>query len=216
MKGFNSLDVQITAPDSDQRLTLHQWFLTIKTADISKCLISSIDVDQNNVYYFCCNRTNRNAIILWLDNLPDLLRSLFTHDDLYLIQDSDNNNPSRSYRTKSAENTRDAICGFAHVLNNVLDKIDDIVLPDGAEVEEDHLSNCWTAPLQSVYSRHSLEKCAKTSSTTQASTVSTVTDSNSLAGKDQPTGETAAFLYKAPKQLDDWETAAKARAKEQE
>eukprot|EP00957_Ditylum_brightwellii_P112662 8587896-Ditylum_brightwellii.AAC.1 len=95
MKGFNSLDVQITAPDSNQRLTLHQWFLTIRTADASKRLFSSIDVDPNNVYYFCCNKTNRNKAILWLDNLPDLLRILFAHDDLCLIQDSDNNDPSR-------------------------------------------------------------------------------------------------------------------------
>eukprot|EP00957_Ditylum_brightwellii_P130985 9991497-Ditylum_brightwellii.AAC.1 len=62
-----------------------------------------------------------------------------------------------------------------------------------------------------------MEKCANTSSTTQVSTVSTVTDSNSPAGDDHQTArETAAFLCKATKQLDEWETATKARAKEQE
>eukprot|EP00957_Ditylum_brightwellii_P173930 13241405-Ditylum_brightwellii.AAC.1 len=173
-------------------------------------------MDPNNVYYFCCNRTNRNKAILWLDNLPDLLRSLFEYDDLCLIQDSDDNKQSRSYHTEPAENTEDDICGFAQVLNGVLDKVDDIVLPDRTEVEEDHLHNCWTAPPQSVYSRHSLEKRAKTFSTTQASTVSTVTDSNSPTGEDQLTGETAVFLCKGAKQLDEWETAAKASAKEQD
>eukprot|EP00957_Ditylum_brightwellii_P096213 7329092-Ditylum_brightwellii.AAC.1 len=62
-----------------------------------------------------------------------------------------------------------------------------------------------------------MEKCAKISSMMQASTVSTVTDSNSPAGDDhQTTGETAAFLCKAAKQLDEWEMAAKACTKEQE
>eukprot|EP00957_Ditylum_brightwellii_P034366 2607246-Ditylum_brightwellii.AAC.1 len=62
-----------------------------------------------------------------------------------------------------------------------------------------------------------MEKRAKTPSTTQASTVITVTDSNSPARDDhQMTRETAAFLCKAAKQLDEWETAAKARAKERE
>eukprot|EP00957_Ditylum_brightwellii_P089371 6804916-Ditylum_brightwellii.AAC.1 len=50
----------------------------------------------------------------------------------------------------------------------------------------------------------------------QASTVNTVTDSNSLEGGEHLTGETAVFLCKAAKQLNEWETAAKACAKEQE
>eukprot|EP00957_Ditylum_brightwellii_P025012 1892637-Ditylum_brightwellii.AAC.1 len=51
----------------------------------------------------------------------------------------------------------------------------------------------------------------------QALTVSTVTDSNSPARDDhQTTGETAVFLSKAAKHLDEWDVAARACAKEQE
>eukprot|EP00957_Ditylum_brightwellii_P088838 6765061-Ditylum_brightwellii.AAC.1 len=122
-----------------------------------------------------------------------------------------------SYHTEPAENTDDTIRGFVQVLNSIMGTVDNIVLPDGIEVEEDHLSDCWTAPPCSIYIRHYMEKHAKTSSTTQASTVSTVTDSNSPAGEDhQTTGETVAFLCKAAKQLYEWETATKAHAKEQE
>eukprot|EP00957_Ditylum_brightwellii_P186229 14177447-Ditylum_brightwellii.AAC.1 len=98
-----------------------------------------------------------------------------------------------------------------------MDTVDDIVSSNSTDIEEDHLSNCWAALPCSVYSRHYLEKCEKTSSMTQVLTVSNVTDSNFPAvDGHQTTRETAVFLSKAAKQLDEWEVAAKACAKEQE
>eukprot|EP00957_Ditylum_brightwellii_P045397 3440989-Ditylum_brightwellii.AAC.1 len=138
MKGFNSLDALITAPNFHNKLTLHQWFLMICTNDESMRLFSSIDVDPNNVYYFCCNKVNWNEAILWLDNLPELLCISFSHNNLCLIQDSDDSDPSRSYHTEPTENTEDAICCFDQVLNGVMDTVDDIVSSKGIDIEEDH------------------------------------------------------------------------------
>eukprot|EP00957_Ditylum_brightwellii_P019125 1441023-Ditylum_brightwellii.AAC.1 len=98
------------------------------------------------MYYFCCNKANWNEATLWLDNLPEFLCISFSHDNLCLIRDSNISDPSQSYRTEPAENTEDAICGFGQVLNGIMDMVDDIVSSDGTDVEEDHLSNCWTAP----------------------------------------------------------------------
>eukprot|EP00957_Ditylum_brightwellii_P018418 1385931-Ditylum_brightwellii.AAC.1 len=68
-----------------------------------------IDVNPNNVYYFCCNKSNRDKTIAWLDNFPKLLRTSFSFEDQCLICDSDDSKPARSYRTETAENTADAI-----------------------------------------------------------------------------------------------------------
>eukprot|EP00957_Ditylum_brightwellii_P151282 11519787-Ditylum_brightwellii.AAC.1 len=90
-------------------MTLHQWLLMIWTKDESRHLFTLIDVDPNNVYYFCCNKVHRDKTILWLDSLPTLLCTSFSHDDQCLIRDNDNNDPVRTYRTEPTENTADAI-----------------------------------------------------------------------------------------------------------
>eukprot|EP00957_Ditylum_brightwellii_P156723 11929153-Ditylum_brightwellii.AAC.1 len=72
-------------------------------------LFTSIDVNPNNVYYFCCNKSNRDKAIAWLDNFPELLCTAFSFEDQCLILDLDYNKPARSYRTETAENTADAI-----------------------------------------------------------------------------------------------------------
>eukprot|EP00957_Ditylum_brightwellii_P020444 1541231-Ditylum_brightwellii.AAC.1 len=104
-------------------------------------LFTSIGVNPNNVFYFCCNRSNRGKAIAWLDNLPNLLRTEFLFEDQCLICDSNDNDPIRSYRTETAENTDDAIHGFDKVLNGMMDKVDDTAPTDKNKVEEDHLHN---------------------------------------------------------------------------
>eukprot|EP00957_Ditylum_brightwellii_P136378 10401039-Ditylum_brightwellii.AAC.2 len=112
MKGFRSLDCRISAPGISAKVTLHQWLLTIWTKDESRQLFTSIDVDPNSIYYFCCNKAHRDKAISWLDSLPTLLRTSFLHDDQCLIRYDDENDLARTYRIKPAEHTADAIRGF--------------------------------------------------------------------------------------------------------
>eukprot|EP00957_Ditylum_brightwellii_P021770 1642552-Ditylum_brightwellii.AAC.1 len=89
---------------------------------------------------------------MWLDCLPILLRTSFSHDNQCLIRDNDDNDPARTYRTEPAENTADAIRGFDKVLNKGMDTVDNSSPNNENIVEEDHLSICWKAPPRSVYS----------------------------------------------------------------
>eukprot|EP00957_Ditylum_brightwellii_P094660 7208571-Ditylum_brightwellii.AAC.1 len=121
MKGFKTLDCLISAPHFQDKITLHQWPLTIQMVKGSRQLFSSIDVDPSNVYYFCCNKGNCSKAIQWLDNLPGLLHSSFPFEGQYLICDSEYDNPSRSYRAEPVGNTEDDICGFKQILNGIMD-----------------------------------------------------------------------------------------------
>eukprot|EP00957_Ditylum_brightwellii_P034323 2603453-Ditylum_brightwellii.AAC.1 len=87
-------------------MTLHQWLLSFKTADGVMQLFTSVDVDPNNVYYFCTHKSNKDKATLWLDKLPVCLRSIFDHDTLCAIREDDDD-PFRSYRDAAAENTDD-------------------------------------------------------------------------------------------------------------
>jgi len=194
-------------------MSLHQWILTIQTADESMQLFTSIDVGPNNVYYFCCNKVNRDEAITWLDRLPILMRTSFSHDDQCLICDNNDNDPARIYRMEPAENTADAIRGFDEVLIVGMITVDNSLPDKENAVEEDHLSICWKAPPQSVYSRYSN---TSSSSPTATSTVSSVTDSNAPPFTQARTDEAEAFLDKAAKQMDKWEAAAQDCAKERE
>eukprot|EP00957_Ditylum_brightwellii_P000127 8874-Ditylum_brightwellii.AAC.1 len=142
-------------------------------------LFTLIDVNPNKVYYFCCNKSNRGKAIAWLDNFPKLLCTSFSFEDQCLICDSDNNEPARSYRTETAENTADAIHRFDEVLNGMMDTVDDTAPADKNDVEEDHFHNFWTAPPQLVYSRFSNTLSALP---TDAETVSTVSNNNAPSG----------------------------------
>eukprot|EP00957_Ditylum_brightwellii_P160857 12247779-Ditylum_brightwellii.AAC.1 len=174
-------------------------------------LFTSIDIDPNNVNYFCCNKSNRDKAIVWLDNFPKLLRTSFSFEDQCLIHNSDDKEPARSYRTETAENTADAIRSFDKVLNGMMDTVDDIAPADKNDVEEDHLCNCWTAPPRSVYFRFSNTPSALP---TEAETVSTVSNINAPSGTKESTAKTIAFLDRVAKQMDKWENAAKDQAKE--
>eukprot|EP00957_Ditylum_brightwellii_P106538 8128979-Ditylum_brightwellii.AAC.1 len=175
MKGFGSLDCHISAPGFSAKMTIHQWLLMIWTKDQSRQLFTLINVDPNNVYYFCCNKVHRDKAILWLDHLPTLLRTSFLHNNQCLIRDDDDNDPARTYWTEPAENTADAIRRFDEVLNEGMDTVDDSSPDNENKVDEDHLNICWKAPPRSVYSRYSN---TTSSSPTAASTVSLVTDSD--------------------------------------
>eukprot|EP00957_Ditylum_brightwellii_P101297 7718847-Ditylum_brightwellii.AAC.1 len=71
-------------------------------------LFISVDVDSNNVYYFCTHKSNKDEATLWLDELPAQLRSTFDHDTLCEIREDDED-PFRSYRDAAAENTDNAV-----------------------------------------------------------------------------------------------------------
>eukprot|EP00957_Ditylum_brightwellii_P051712 3921323-Ditylum_brightwellii.AAC.1 len=75
-------------------------------------LFASTDVDPNNVYYFCTNRANQDEAIIWLDNLPELLHTTFSFEDLCLICKSNDTDHSCNYREDPANNTDDAVRGF--------------------------------------------------------------------------------------------------------
>eukprot|EP00957_Ditylum_brightwellii_P074628 5671098-Ditylum_brightwellii.AAC.1 len=139
-------------------------------------LFSSVDVDLNDVYYFCTSKANRKEALMWIDALPELLHKHFSFEDQCLIHNSadPNQGPMHVYRDEAAENTDKAIQGFASVIDEGMDTADD----DANEVkvvEEDSLANCWTAPPHSVYSCFS-NVTASSSSTTQGSTDNTVKD----------------------------------------
>eukprot|EP00957_Ditylum_brightwellii_P142032 10821332-Ditylum_brightwellii.AAC.1 len=88
-------------------------------------LLTSIDVDPNNVYYFCTNRANQDKVLIWLDNFPKLLRTTFSFEDLCVICKSDDTDPSYSYREYPVENTDDVVCVFEKVLNSGMDTMND-------------------------------------------------------------------------------------------
>eukprot|EP00957_Ditylum_brightwellii_P100684 7673271-Ditylum_brightwellii.AAC.1 len=161
-------------------------------------LFTSIDVNPNSVYYFCCNKSNRDKTIACLDKFPKLLCTSFSFEDQCLICNSDDNRPARSYRAETAENTADTICSFDKVLNGMMDTVDDTTPADKNDVEEDHIHNCWTAPPQS-----------KQRQSARSPTAMPLLEQKSTA-------ETIAFLDRAAKQMDKWEKAAKDRAKERE
>eukprot|EP00957_Ditylum_brightwellii_P149970 11422190-Ditylum_brightwellii.AAC.1 len=167
-------------------------------------LFTLIDFDLNKVYYFYCNKSNRGKAIAWLDNLPELLQTAFLFEDQCLIRDSNDDDPTCSYCTETAENTDDAICGFDKVLNRMMDTDDDTAPADKNEVEEDHLYNCWTAPPQSVYSRFSKSLSALP---TEVETASTVSNSNAPSVTKGNNTETQVFLDRTAKQMDKWEDA---------
>eukprot|EP00957_Ditylum_brightwellii_P140793 10724659-Ditylum_brightwellii.AAC.1 len=102
MKGFSSLDCKISAPGFCNKMLLHQWLLIIWTADESMQLFTLVDVDPNNVYYFCCNKVDRDKAIMWLDCLLILMCTPFSHDNQCLICDNDNNDQARTYWTEPA------------------------------------------------------------------------------------------------------------------
>eukprot|EP00957_Ditylum_brightwellii_P040373 3055706-Ditylum_brightwellii.AAC.1 len=98
----------ITVPGYSDSMTLHQWLLTFKTEDGAMQLFTSVDVDPNNIYYFCTHKSNRDEATLWLDELPERLRSTFDHDILCEIR-KDDKDPFRSYRDTAAEYTDEAV-----------------------------------------------------------------------------------------------------------
>eukprot|EP00957_Ditylum_brightwellii_P027123 2049965-Ditylum_brightwellii.AAC.1 len=101
-------------------------------------LFTSVDVDPNNVYYFCTHKSNKDKATLWLDKLPARLRSMFDHDTLCAIGEDDDD-PFRSYRDAAAENTDNAVNGFDELLCGVMETELDEEQKEQPEIEEDHL-----------------------------------------------------------------------------
>eukprot|EP00957_Ditylum_brightwellii_P108013 8240160-Ditylum_brightwellii.AAC.1 len=63
VKGFSSLDLMIQVPGYSNCMSLHQWFLAFKTADETKQLFTLVNVDPNNIFYFCTNKINKEEAI---------------------------------------------------------------------------------------------------------------------------------------------------------
>eukprot|EP00957_Ditylum_brightwellii_P003609 273303-Ditylum_brightwellii.AAC.1 len=78
-----------------------------------------------------------------LDNLPELLCTFFTFDQICEICKNDNEVPSYRYQEVLADNTLDAVSGFEKILRGIMN-IDNADKPP--EEEEDHLQNCWKSP----------------------------------------------------------------------
>eukprot|EP00957_Ditylum_brightwellii_P090814 6915031-Ditylum_brightwellii.AAC.1 len=90
-------------------MAFHQWFLIIKTADKLTQLFTSVDVDPNNVFYFCTNKINKEEAIQWLEKLLNLLHFTFTFDQQCEICEYNDEDPSRNYHEAAlAEHTSNA------------------------------------------------------------------------------------------------------------
>eukprot|EP00957_Ditylum_brightwellii_P030679 2324905-Ditylum_brightwellii.AAC.1 len=87
----------LNVPNIPGRISFHQWFLTTKTTTESTKLFTLVDVDPNNIYYFCTDQANKEEAIAWLDNLPELLRTTFTFDQICEICKNDDEDPLCSY-----------------------------------------------------------------------------------------------------------------------
>eukprot|EP00957_Ditylum_brightwellii_P040729 3082800-Ditylum_brightwellii.AAC.1 len=53
LTGFKDIHLVVTVPGCHGQMSFHCWLLTVKTADKSRHLFSSISIDPNEVYYFC-------------------------------------------------------------------------------------------------------------------------------------------------------------------
>eukprot|EP00957_Ditylum_brightwellii_P140486 10703536-Ditylum_brightwellii.AAC.1 len=99
-------------------------------------LFTSIDVDPKNVYYFCTNRANLDDATLLLDNLLELLCTTFSFENLCLICNADDTDPSCSHQEDPADNTDDAVQGFDKVLGSRMETVDDNQDVEAGDVEE--------------------------------------------------------------------------------
>eukprot|EP00957_Ditylum_brightwellii_P108173 8253198-Ditylum_brightwellii.AAC.1 len=143
-KGFSSLDLMIQVSGFSNCMSLHQWFLTFKTADKSTQLLTLVNVDPNNVFYFCTNKINKGEAIQWLNKLPNLIRTTFTFNQQCKIFENDDKDPIRSYREAApAEHTSDAVSGFDKLLKGAMDMVNNEEKDNTPATDKDHLSNCW-------------------------------------------------------------------------
>eukprot|EP00957_Ditylum_brightwellii_P013963 1053673-Ditylum_brightwellii.AAC.1 len=77
------------SPSSSWQISLHQWLLTTTTLTDEMKLFTSVDKDPSNIYYFCTDRADKEEAIKWLDSLPELLRTIFTFDQICKICKND-------------------------------------------------------------------------------------------------------------------------------
>eukprot|EP00957_Ditylum_brightwellii_P176486 13440696-Ditylum_brightwellii.AAC.1 len=143
VKGFSSLDVILEPPSTSRQISLHQWFLTTTTATYATKLFTLVDVDPNNINYFCTDKPYKEEAIEWLDNLPELLQTTLTFDQICKICKNDKEDLSCSYCEVLADNTQDTVCGFEKILRGTMN-IDKDDKP--LDVEENNLCNCWKSP----------------------------------------------------------------------
>eukprot|EP00957_Ditylum_brightwellii_P100220 7637380-Ditylum_brightwellii.AAC.1 len=191
VKGFKSIDSLVTAPGFQAKISFHCWLLTIKTSDGTMQLFTLVDVDPNDVYYFCTSKANRKEALTWIDALPEFLCQQFSFDDQCLICGSEDHTqgPMRVYRDEAAKNTDNAIQGYASVISEMNTADDDA--NEIEAVEEDSLANCWATPPCSVYPCCS-KVMASSSTKMHSSSEST-------------------FWEKASERMDEWDEAAKDR-----
>eukprot|EP00957_Ditylum_brightwellii_P100529 7663251-Ditylum_brightwellii.AAC.1 len=85
-------------------------------------LFTLVNVDPNNVFYFCTNKINKEVAIQWLNDLPNCIRTMFTLDQQCNIWECEDEDPVRSHREAApAEHTFDAVSGFDELLKGAMD-----------------------------------------------------------------------------------------------
>eukprot|EP00957_Ditylum_brightwellii_P107801 8223780-Ditylum_brightwellii.AAC.1 len=137
-KDFKLLDHLINAQGSHVKMSFYCWLLTIKIVDESMQLFLSVNVDPNNIYYFCTSKVNKEEVLCWIDALPEFLCQHFLFEDLCLIQDSDDPDqcPMHAYRDDKAEDTNNVIQGFASVFEELMDTLNEEANEGDVVVEE--------------------------------------------------------------------------------
>eukprot|EP00957_Ditylum_brightwellii_P054241 4107309-Ditylum_brightwellii.AAC.1 len=60
-------------PVLQTKISFHCWLLTIKTSDGTMQLFSLVNVDPNDVHYFCTSKANHKEALAWIDALPEHL-----------------------------------------------------------------------------------------------------------------------------------------------
>eukprot|EP00957_Ditylum_brightwellii_P204101 15337725-Ditylum_brightwellii.AAC.1 len=137
----------IKVPGYSSCMSLHQWFLTLKTSDEKAQLFILVDVNPNNIFYFFTNNIYKEEAIQWINELPNLIRIKLTFDQQCEICKNDNENPLRSYcNAAPAKHTSDSVRGFGELLKGDMDMVNDKEKEDFPDTDKDHLRNCWKAP----------------------------------------------------------------------
>eukprot|EP00957_Ditylum_brightwellii_P124816 9514191-Ditylum_brightwellii.AAC.1 len=103
LTGLKDIHLVVTVPGCCGQMSFHCWLLTVQTSDRSKQLFSFINIDPNEVYYFCTDVTTQNGASQWLNNLPEYLSANFSFEEMGLI--TRDQHPTHSYKETPAGNT---------------------------------------------------------------------------------------------------------------
>eukprot|EP00957_Ditylum_brightwellii_P153848 11710312-Ditylum_brightwellii.AAC.1 len=103
-------------------------------------LFALVNVNPNNVFYFCTNMINKEEAIQWLDELPNIVCTTFTFNQQCKIYEHDNEDPIRSYcEAAPAKHISDTVSGFDELLKGAMDTVNDKEKDNNPATDEDHL-----------------------------------------------------------------------------